>query len=275
LSHPRRPRQTGARPPRRSAGATHIAWIPSAVGLLVSLYLLGLDLLGTPVFCVAQHGCDTVRSSAYGRIVGIPVAAIGVVFFAVGLGLSLSRTSWRDRWLALLAAVGVGASIVFLGLQFGVLHAVCPYCLIAEAAAFALAYLVLRPTSGAERIRVAGLALVTAVALSAIYAWTPRPASTDYAAGLARHLSQDGDVFYGAYWCPHCQEQKALFGSAASLLPYVECDPRGARAQPDRCRARGIRVYPTWEIRGHLVEGTLTLEELARRSGYKAPEPGR
>ena len=46
-----------------------------------------------------------------------------------------------------------------------------------------------------------------------------------------------------AYWCPHCREQKVLFGSAATKLPYVECDPAGRGAEPDRCLAADVRAY--------------------------------
>jgi len=76
---------------------------------------------------------------------------------------------------------------------------------------------------------------------------------------------------YGAYWCPHCQEQKARFGDAASELPYVECDPRGAGARPDLCSIAGVRSYPTWVIGNQRREGVLTLEELATLSGFTAP----
>ena len=40
-------------------------------------------------------------------------------------------------------------------------------------------------------------------------------------------------------------EQKARFGPAADLLPYIECDPRGPRARPDQCERLAIRRYPT------------------------------
>ena len=29
---------------------------------------------------------------------------------------------------------------------------------------------------------------------------------------LTQHLKQVGAKMYGAFWCPHCQEQKQLFG---------------------------------------------------------------
>lgn len=246
------------------------------MGLATSAYLFGLDLLGRPAFCVAQYACDTVRGGAYARILGVPVAAAGVLFFGAVLALCFTRASWRDRRGEVLAGIGVGASVVFVGLQFAVIHAVCPYCLVAEAAAFALAFLILRSVPRARQMRAGLVALIVAVVLSTIYVGTPiRPPQSNYASGLARHLTQSGAVMYGAYWCPHCRDQKALFGSAAALLPYVECDPQGAHAQPDRCRARGIRVYPTWDFHGQLVEGVLSLDDLARRSGYAPPQPGR
>ena len=40
---------------------------------------------------------------------------------------------------------------------------------------------------------------------------------------FATALKDDGATFYGAFWCPHCQAMKALFGSAVKKLPYVEC----------------------------------------------------
>jgi len=252
-------------------------WIPSAVGLVVSAYLWGLDLFAAPAFCLTRYGCDLVRQSAYGKILGIPVAAYGVVFFAAALGLALTKGAWRERWLIALAGAGAGVSLVLIVVQLAVVRAVCPYCLVAEAAAFALAYAVLR---GRPRTAVtgAGLAgLVVVAAMTAVYAWGMAPTRGEnsgpsaYAAGLARHLSQTGVVFYGAYWCPHCRDQKLMFGSAASALPYVECDPKGANAQAARCIERGVKVYPTWDFHGQIVEGVLPLDELARRSGYPPP----
>ena len=255
-------------------GSLSTAWIPAAVGLVISAYLFGLDLFNASAVCFAKSGCDTVRLSPYGNILGAPVSAVGVLFFATTLALCLTRTPWCDGWLQLLAAAGAGAALVFAAVQFAVIRAVCPYCLGAEAAALALAYLVLAGMPPAGRVRAGAAAVLATVSLSMVYtATSARTAESEYATGLARHLTQTGVVFYGAYWCPHCRDQKALFGSAAALLPYVECDPRGANSQAARCLARGIRAYPTWEFGGRLVEGVLTLEELARRSGH--PPPGR
>ena len=86
---------------------------------------------------------------------------------------------------------------------------------------------------------------------------------------LARHLKRQGAVVYGAWWCPHCNTQKELFGAEAiELLPYVECDKDDAGRK--RCQAAQIRGYPTWELNGQRRLGVLSLEELEVWSGYNA-----
>ena len=34
-------------------------------------------------------------------------------------------------------------------------------------------------------------------------------------------LKDKGAVFYGAFWCSHCQANKKMFGTSEKLLPYV------------------------------------------------------
>jgi hypothetical protein len=68
-------------------------------------------------------------------------------------------------------------------------------------------------------------------------------------------------LFYGAWWCGHCNHQKGLFGAeAASKLPYVECDKDDAGRR--RCQTAKIRAFPTWDYKGERREGVLELEEL-------------
>mgnify|MGYP001368690166 CR=1 FL=1 len=38
---------------------------------------------------------------------------------------------------------------------------------------------------------------------------------------LAEHLTKEGAVMYNAYWCPHCHDQKEMFGKEASEKPLV------------------------------------------------------
>ena len=86
--------------------------------------------------------------------------------------------------------------------------------------------------------------------------------------GLAEHLRRQGYMFYGAWWCPACRQQKSLFGQqAAQRLPYQECEKDAAGQQ--RCSQAGIRVYPTWIKGSERRDGVLSLEELQRWSGYR------
>lgn len=90
---------------------------------------------------------------------------------------------------------------------------------------------------------------------------------------LAEYLTTTGAKKYGAFWCPHCFEQKQLFGQEAfEKINYVECAAEGKDPQPNACLAAGVRSYPTWEIDGKLYPGTKTLSELAELSGYKGEE---
>ncbi len=55
-------------------------------------------------------------------------------------------------------------------------------------------------------------------------------------------------TFYGAFWCPHCQAEKARFGASAQYLPYVECSTADGQGQTPVCIAAGITTYPTWQF---------------------------
>lgn len=87
---------------------------------------------------------------------------------------------------------------------------------------------------------------------------------------LAKHLSATGAKKYGAFWCPHCYEQKQLLGKEAfAEINYVECDPQGENPQRDVCVAAKIQSFPTWEIDGKFYPGTKTAAELAKLSNYQ------
>ena len=86
---------------------------------------------------------------------------------------------------------------------------------------------------------------------------------------LAIHLTETGVKFYGAYWCPRCQEQKALFKASADRLPYVECSS-GGRGSPltAPCVANDIRSYPTWIVDDQRFTGLQTPRTLAGAAGF-------
>lgn len=86
-------------------------------------------------------------------------------------------------------------------------------------------------------------------------------------------LKDKGVIFYGAFWCPHCQNQKALFGRSARLLPYVECSTANGQGMLPLCKDKGVEGYPTWVFPDETREsGEVELSVLATRSGCVLPE---
>ena len=89
---------------------------------------------------------------------------------------------------------------------------------------------------------------------------------------LAKHLTAKNIILYNAYWCPHCHDQKEMFGKeAASNLSLVECAVDGKNNKAELCKNKGIVGYPSWEINGDIQSGIKTLEELSELSGYLGP----
>ncbi len=80
---------------------------------------------------------------------------------------------------------------------------------------------------------------------------------------FAQCLTERGAVFYGAYWCHFCAQQKDLLGSSMEFIKYVECDSKGKNAQPELCAENNIRGYPTWIIDGKSYSGVQSLERLS------------
>ena len=78
---------------------------------------------------------------------------------------------------------------------------------------------------------------------------------------------------YGLYWCPHCADQKAMFGAAFKYVPYVECaikDKPGELAPV--CKAAGVKLFPSWQFGTDPPhEGVLSLQELSDKTGCSLP----
>lgn len=86
-------------------------------------------------------------------------------------------------------------------------------------------------------------------------------------------LADEEAVFYGAFWCPHCQATKALFGASQRFLPYVECSTPDGQGQLPVCSEKNVTGYPTWEFKdGSRLNGEVTLEELAEKTSCELPE---
>lgn len=90
--------------------------------------------------------------------------------------------------------------------------------------------------------------------------------------GFAQCLKNSGALFYGAFWCPHCQAQKAAFGKSEKLLPYVECSQPNGQGQLQVCTDAQIESYPTWVFSdGTRLDGEQSFEALAQKTSCALP----
>lgn len=91
--------------------------------------------------------------------------------------------------------------------------------------------------------------------------------------GFGKCLTEKGAIMYGAYWCPHCANQKKMFGKQGfEWVKYVECDPRGDNPQTQLCLNKKIEGYPTWDFAdGTRLEGEVRLSELGEKTGCELP----
>jgi uncharacterized membrane protein/glutaredoxin len=277
------------REPRAAAVPAHLMrdvpnWpllVLSLVGVLLTAYLSWTSWSGTSLQgCTEGSACDLVLSSRWATLLGLPTAFWGLVTY-----LALAATSfiaridrqWRVSWT--IAFFGLLYSVYLTMVSFTILRAACPYCLTSLTLMTAIFALVTwqRPEAAGFswqrwlRVRAPiAVAIIAFLHLNYTGLIGKPPAAEDpILRALAVHLSETGAKMYGAEWCPHCQDQKALFGGAAKRLPYIECSI-GAQGtgQTAACRNAGITNYPTWEIGGKRYVEVLSTVRLAELSGF-------
>jgi glutaredoxin len=172
-------------------------------------------------------------------------------------------------------------SLYLTSVAFFELQAACPYCL-TSLALMATIFIVTtfqRPKSlakfswGPWLAKTVGVAVVAILALHLHYAgyWGNTQGPEDpWVSALAEHLSKSDAKFYGASWCPHCAQQKDLFGASVKRIPYVECSPGGPQApSAPVCKEKNITTYPTWIINGQRYTGVQPLDALAQLTNFK------
>lgn len=90
---------------------------------------------------------------------------------------------------------------------------------------------------------------------------------------FAKCLKDKGAVFYGAFWCGHCQNQKKAFGASVDFLPYVECSTPDGKGQLAVCADKKIEGYPAWVFSdGSRQSGEAPFEQLASKAGCALPQ---
>ncbi|AFY93925.1 vitamin K epoxide reductase family protein [Chamaesiphon minutus] len=279
------------------------------LGICVTAYLTWVKLINNGA--CGTEGCQIVLASPFANVGNFPLTGLGLVSYVIVAVMAFAPTLIDPKsnkaahnqlnnltWLGLFLA-GVGMA-VFSGylmyLLAFVIKAACPFCI--ASAIFTLAILGLTiigrdwddigqlifsgTAAGLGAIIVSLILYNTAVggeinSLSPITApepgigWEIKSTSGTAEIELAKYLASKDVKMYSAYWCPHCYEQKQLFGKQAwEQVPNVECAADAKKnPQPQVCTQAGIKGFPTWSINGKLDTGVKKLAKLAELTGYK------
>eukprot|EP00906_Rhabdomonas_costata_P025538 RCo036506 len=296
--------EEGGAPPPSSATRTALQRLAlgmlamGAVGMACAVYLVVLHYSTKPSFCElgSRLSCEKVDRSAFAVLLGVPVSVLGAGWFGLLLLLEAELFLTPSLPMAVLVLAWLASGVAFVGyLVFAEIWigAVCPLCTVVHVvtlASFWMATVAVRkfrvPLRPKELLRhlkiplhVVGVALLLFVPPLVIFNF-PLPSGSPPAPGvgqsgnvtvaeLARCLEASGVELFASTTCPHCIDQKALFGPDVDLLKIHWCDKP---AEAEQCTQAGIVAFPTWvkfRSRKELARlvGQRSLAELAEWAG--------
>jgi uncharacterized membrane protein len=106
------------------------------LGTLDALYLWIYKISNNDKMCLGSGDCATVNYSPYSEIYGIPVALLGLLAYLAILAILFLEPSWKPAGkygsyiIFGVALVGVLFSAYLTFIEFFVINAVCPFCII-------------------------------------------------------------------------------------------------------------------------------------------------
>jgi uncharacterized membrane protein len=108
----------------------------AVVGLIDAIYLSYVKIAHSEVFCGGSRACDTVNTSPYSELGGIPIAYLGLAaYLAILLLLVMERYGgfWKQYSPVIVFGMTLAGSLYSLYLTYieiAVLRAICPYCVV-------------------------------------------------------------------------------------------------------------------------------------------------
>ena len=257
--------------------------------------------------CPGVNGCDAVLNSPWGTLysnnqINIPLSFAGLItyssilFVTIILTLKilppkekLSKNLW---WFLYLISCGSSVfSFLLINIMFFKIGAFCIFCVLSAILSFSIFILTIigAKFDNRETMLYRGITIAFIVLLGGLI-WSnqvdPSKASeinnpiekssptittksSKQKIDFAKFLKENKIIMYSAYWCPHCHDQKQLFGKqAAEELTIIECAKDGKDNQYELCGQKGIEGFPSWEINNKLYSGTRDLQELVQITGY-------
>jgi len=255
-----------------------------------------------------QNGCETVLNSPWGTLfennqVSIPLSLAGfltylsILIFTIILSLNL--ISPKDKlnkflwwFIFLISCASSTFSFLLINIMFFEIQAYCFFCILSAILSFSIFIISMigAKFESREPMIFRGFMVAISVLLGGLI-WSNNvdpsnaqnitiptenvspiitTSSSPQKVKFAKFLRENNIVMYSAYWCPHCHDQKQLFGKeAVKELTVVECAKDGKDNQYKLCQTKGISGFPSWEINGEILSGTRELNDLAVETGYQ------
>lgn len=104
----------------------------SLVGAGIAAYLVFIRYTGGTLACTTG-GCETVQSSEYAEVLGVPVAVIGLAGFLLILASALVPGEVGAAAGAALALAGISFSVYLVYVQVALIDAICQWCIASDA----------------------------------------------------------------------------------------------------------------------------------------------
>ena len=254
-----------------------------------------------------KKGCETVLNSPWGTLFennqfNIPLSLAGVITYSsillLSIFLSLNIISPKEKlnkllwWLIFLISCASSVfSLLLLNIMFIKINAYCFFCILSAILSISIFIISIigAKFESREPMFYRGLIVALTILIGGLI-WSnnvdPSKAndisntsdkvspiittsSSPQKIKFARFLSDNNIKMFSAYWCPHCHDQKQLFGKkAVKALTIVECAKDGKDNQYELCREKEIQGFPSWEIKGEIFSGVKDLNDLAIMTGY-------
>jgi uncharacterized membrane protein len=98
------------------------------IGIGIAGYLTYVHYAGLKVLCLSSGGCETVQSSRFAKLGGVPVALLGLIGYIAIVG-SLAFKSELGRVAGFgIALIGFGFSMYLTYRELFTIKAICQWC---------------------------------------------------------------------------------------------------------------------------------------------------
>ncbi len=115
-----------------------VVGLAALLGAAIAGYLVWARSTGAELICTTG-GCETVQSSSYAEVLGVPVAALGLLGYVLIAATALLASPEARAAGAALALTAVVFSGYLLVVQLAVIDALCMWCVANDAVAAAVA----------------------------------------------------------------------------------------------------------------------------------------